>query len=129
MNNLAKCISEVIDFLKKSPGESSARWVKILQDIRTDLSSEPKKLEAISLFRQYFGGMGTLNDILFCEYNKNVPPHLSEEDANLIFAKLLDRCFRELKLINGTFFDRLYWRILEFVHKGELSPRIKNSFK
>jgi hypothetical protein len=72
--------------------------------------------------------MGTLNDLVFSSLNGNLPDNHTEAQANDEFGHLLDRCFRELRLINGSKIDRIRWRWLEWRHRRELPPRIRNAF-
>jgi hypothetical protein len=45
--------------------------------------------------REYFGGMGSLNDLVFCDVNDNIPTGYTAIEANTRLRALLDRIFRE----------------------------------
>jgi hypothetical protein len=99
-----------------------------LSVIRVGILKTNSRAKALAELESCFGGMGSLNDLVFCELNSNLPGDRTEAQANEEFGRLLDRCFRELRLASGSQIDRLRWWWLEWRHRGELPPRIKNAF-
>jgi hypothetical protein len=100
----------------------------MLESVRGGVLDANRKDAALGELGSYFGGMGSLNDLVFCFANGNVPANYTEVRANEEFGFLLDRCFKEFQLINASFLDRIHWWWLERRHDGELPPRIKNAF-
>jgi hypothetical protein len=49
----------------------------------------------------HFRGMGSLNDVVFCPENHNIPEGFTAGEANREIAKLLDRNFREASLFRS----------------------------
>ena len=128
-SRLARALQEVVVFLRAAPDSYSALWVERLVVLQNALSVPSRSGRALTELESCFGGMGTLNDLYFSDLNGSLSPGLSEAAANETFGRLLDQCFMELRLANGSTFDRIYWRWLEWRHSGELPPRIKNSFQ
>lgn len=123
-HRLIKAIDELMDFLAKA---NQKHWVNILSEIKNDLNHPDKRDNALKTLGQYFGGMGSLNDIWFSQ--KHAPQGYSPEQANLKLDKLLDNLFKEYKLFGVPLIGRILWKILEFKHKKDVPPRIKNAFK
>jgi hypothetical protein len=125
---LGQSLAELVDYLRASPGTDSAAWVQALSTIQAGILKPDGRAKALAELQSCFGGMGTLNDLVFSRLNGNLPDHLTEAQANEEFGHLLDRCFRELRLVNGSKIDRLRWWWLEWRHRRELPPRIKSAF-
>lgn len=75
----------------------------------------------------YFGGMGSLNDLVFCPENENAPTGYTMEDANRELERLLDRIYRCLSLYGVSAATRAAW--LRQENESELPIRIRASFR
>jgi len=66
-----------------------------------------------------FGGMGSLNDLVF-----------DTREVDQECGRLLDAVFRDMKLYFGTEQHRALWRKLEEEHKDdEIPPRVNHAFR
>jgi hypothetical protein len=115
----------MIRFLEEMKSE---HWVGILKAIDEQLSNPVTVELGRRALESCFGGMGSLNDLVFSEGNGNLPAGYTAEQANAEFYRLMDVLFRENRLASKGISDRLLWRYLEFKHRGELPPRIKKAF-
>jgi hypothetical protein len=73
-------------------------WESGLAGIQDRLGSPETRAAALKELvekREYFGGMGSLNDLFFCEANHNIPTGYTAGEANARLTSLLDRIFRE----------------------------------
>jgi Domain of unknown function (DUF6966) len=102
-------------------------WSTALHDVAQRIATGPDRDAALQELKGYFGGMGSLNDILFCETNRNIPAGSTAEAANGELDRLLDRVFRELCLLGVAPPDRKEWLALEA--EAELPPRVQNAFR
>jgi hypothetical protein len=126
VRRLLKSIGDLQDLLR-SGGMTS--WADRLEEVQEGLKSRATCAKAIEQLNSYFGGMGSLNDVCFHPMNKNVPAGLTPEQANGRLELLLNRIFRDLRLLNAPFPFRILWYWLEWKHRKELPPRIKNAFR
>ena len=104
-------------------------WSTKLREASTALADKNKQALTLRQFKDYFGGMGSLNDIYLSDINKNLPTGFTAREANKKLSRLLDRCFKEYRLLGAPLPIRMLWRILEWKHRGEIAPRIKNAFR
>jgi predicted component of type VI protein secretion system len=102
-------------------------WPQILQSVASRLWNNDSRQAALDELKKFFGGMGSLNDIFFCEQNQNIPAGYTEKDSNAELAHLLDKIFREASLFGASPEDRSEWSALEA--SSELPPRIQNAFR
>jgi hypothetical protein len=90
-------VSELIELLRAAHEDE---WVQLLEDARQRLARpEPTSREAaldILRSRSVYGGMGSLQDLVFSVYADNIPAGHSHESANRILRNLLSRLYREL---------------------------------
>ena len=114
-DELVRSLDALIDFLSR---QEQFKWVGILRGIRTDLQSQPTETEALSRLSDTFGGMGSLNDLVF-----------DGPGANQESGRLMDGVFRDMKLYHGTPGQRAEWLELEEEHKDEPPPRIKHALR
>lgn len=121
---LKLALAELILFLERT---NAKFWPAYLNDIADQLNNPKTIEEGRNKLEDCFGGMGSLNDLLFTEMNGNLPPGYSAEEVNHEFDLLLNSVFRERLASKGRW-DRLLWRFYEFKHRGELPPRIKKTF-
>jgi hypothetical protein len=75
-------------------------WVQYLEDARQglerpELTSRDAALDILRS-RSVFGGMGSLNDLVFSPYNDNVPAGYSYETANRALRDLLSLLHSEV---------------------------------
>jgi hypothetical protein len=112
-SELLRSLDALIDFLSK---QEEFKWGGILRGIQTDLQSQSTEAQALSRLSDTFGGMGSLNDLVF-------------DEADDEGGRLLDDVFRDMKLYYGTPEHHAEWKKLEEEHKGELPPRIKHAFR
>jgi len=125
----AKLIASIQDLIGLLRQTGSKYGVNELTGIVTDLVSEKQASNAGARLEQMFGGMGTLNDLIFCEENQNLPSGEKAGIFNKRYCQLLDRTFKEMRLRNEGVIARLHWAYLELRHRGELPPRIKKTFR
>lgn len=122
---LRTALAEAIAFLRTT---NSHHWTELLSEIDSKLAypstSEIGRRELASCF----GGMGSLNDLYFCNQNGNLPPGADSDVINQNFDRLMNSLYRENRLVGASLYQRLLWRFYEFKHRGELPPRIKNTF-
>src|ERR1051326_2368774 len=102
-------------------------WPSILQSIAVRIWSPENRDAALTELKRYFGGMGSLNDIVFCDVNQNIPPGYTGDAATRELDELLDRIFRRLCLFGASAADRAAWVVQE--KESVLRPRILNSFR
>ncbi len=127
--SIVKLKNAVEDLKKFLELTGSEFWIKRLDGIISKLSTDVSRSQGAKELKELFGGMGSLNDLYFCETNGNLPEHKSEKEFNARFSNLMDRVFKELRLMDSGFLARLKWTWLEFKHRGELTPRIKKTFR
>ncbi len=114
VRRLRSALENLVSFLEKNePGY----WASFLQDIEKKLEDPSTVLKARVDLNSCFGGMGSLNDLVF-----------SNEKLDFEFGKLCDEVFKENRLVSAGVLKRLRWELYEFTHRGEPSPRIKNAF-
>src|ERR1017187_280349 len=63
-SELLRSLDALIDFLSK---QEEFKWGGILRGIQTDLQSQSTEAQALSRLSDTFGGMGSLNDLVFDE--------------------------------------------------------------
>ena len=126
LNSLINSLQKVIDFFKVVP--NGEVWIKILSKIKLDIINHNSREDALKLLDNYFGGMGSLNDVVFTERNKNLPIGYTEKEANKKFEILLDKLFKDYKLLNGTILDKIKWEVNRFKNRKKLPTRILNAF-
>jgi len=119
-------ISALIQFLEPT---GSVFWVNELKEIESRLSDDLLINEAAHKFENMFGGMGSLNDLIFCQTNKNLPNGETEKEFNERFSSLMNNAFKELRLLDMGVLSRLQWMWLDCRNKGDLPPRIKKTFR
>jgi hypothetical protein len=133
INDLKYSLEKLIDFLRKSHEVSWAndleeQYHKILKAIEIkDLIGVEKYIETIT---PYFGGMGSLNDIVICRANRNVPRGLSGIMANRKLNKMLDDLFMWCFFwnIETNHAKKIYADYLR-THPNDLPPRMSRSVK
>jgi hypothetical protein len=128
VTKVISALSEVIDFISQR-GTPEKYWEKTLTDIKNGLLKKAKRKKALERLENCFGGMGTLNDIYFCETNKNLPKGTLEKDFNTTWNNLLDTLFKELRLVGASSKEREEWEKLEEECRNEPPPRIKKTFR
>lgn len=122
---LRKELVRLIRFFELSKAEF---WVKFLGGILQRLEDPMEREKARIDLDNCFGGMGSLNDLVLSVTNQNLPEGWSEEAANDHLNRLLNRVFKENRLVGKSRFDRFKWKLLEIKHRNDLPPRILNSF-
>jgi hypothetical protein len=110
---LSRSLDALIDFLSK---HEQFRWAEHLRSVRADLQT-PKETQALSRLSEFFGGMGSLNDLVF-----------EGAGADSEAGRLMDAVFRDMKIYHGGTEHRVQWAKLAAEHKGDLPPRIKHAF-
>jgi hypothetical protein len=98
---LISALSEVINFLDQC-GTAEKLWENNLREIKNELLNKETFDEALFKLKRYFGGMGSLNDIYFCETNKNLPKGAKIEDFNSKWKMLLSNLFKEIHLFGKS---------------------------
>jgi hypothetical protein len=106
---------------------NATHWNRILEPTSAGLGSETGRVGALEDLKRYFGGMGSLNDVVFCAENNNIPNGYTAEDANRELKNLLDRIFREASLYGAPDSARSEWLRLE--SGTELPLRVLNAFR
>src|SRR5215204_155636 len=110
VEKLRKAVADLIGFLAKM---KSAHWERSLKEIDERLG-DPSTVEmGRRELEDCFGGMGSLNDLYFCELNSNLPAGYSEQQVNAEFLRLINAVFRENRLASTGIFSRLLWRWYE----------------
>lgn len=109
---------ESIDALAKFLSRQGERiWAERLTEIRAGLATPQSEAKALFHLGEFFGGMGSLNDLVMDDAEKDTECGL-----------LLDAVFRDFKLFYATPGDRLAWKQLEQENKEGLPPRIRHAF-
>lgn len=111
---LSRSLGALIDFLSK---QEQFRWAELLRNVKADLQT-PNETQALSRLSEFFGGMGSLNDLVF-----------KGPGADSEASRLMDAVFRDMKIYHGGPEHRAQWAKLEEEHKGELPPRLKHAFR
>jgi uncharacterized protein DUF6966 len=124
LDQLTADLNRLQQLLAKSGGGG---WVSILQGIATRLWQPDTRAQALKELKEYFGGMGSLNDVYFCEENKNIPTGYTAEAAQQELNALLDRTFRGVSIFGGSAAERSEWA--EWEASSGLPPRIQNAFR
>lgn len=128
VTNIISALSEVINFLDQC-GTVEKNWEKTLIDIRDELFAKESRKKALEKLETCFGGMGSLNDICFCETNRNLPKDANEKEFNAKWNQLLDMLFKELCLAGKSPTERREWEKFEEECRNELPPRVKKAFR
>ena len=102
---LAASVQALTDFLRPTGSEF---WVKKLSEIASGLRSSDRADTTVTVLEGLFGGMGSLNDLYFCETNKNLPAGEDEKAFNEKFSRLMDQMLKELRLRNANLLNRLH---------------------
>lgn len=131
INDLIDSLEKVIDFLRKS---NEISWANDLEEQYSKIQKAFKKKDLTSMensvdtIKSYFGGMGSLNDIIICRANKNVPKGFSQIMANKKLEKLLDDVFMWCFFwnIETNNAKKIYLDYLR-THPSDLHPRISCS--
>ena len=123
---LRDALQEVINFLEQT---SEKYWANELRKIDKRLIDKEQREKALEDLDNYFGGMGSLNDLYFCEANENLPDGQSEKKVNAQLDKLLNVLYKKLSLLNASPITRAYWEWLEWRYRNEPPPRIKKTFR
>jgi len=110
-------------------GESSR--AASLQAIETDLGVPERRRLALSRLEEAFGGMGSLNDLwLAPPASKSSARDGRTADANRDLAKLLDSCYREVRLAHVPWWwCRPFWKFLAWRNRAGVPPRIRRAFR
>ena len=95
ISNLVTSLQRVIEFFSIIPNWKD--WTDILIKIKLGIIDGDTREEALKLLSTYFGGMGTLNDLVFCEGNRNIPDGYTEHEANKEFEVLLHKLYKDFK--------------------------------
>jgi hypothetical protein len=115
--NHEQSLDVFIDFLSL---HEDYRWASVLTAIRSGLQLPAAEIGALARLSILFGGMGSLNDIVF-----DRPEAQQKADG------LLDTIFRDMKLYHGVPADRAEWKTLEEQYKmiflQELNMRSEKS--
>ena len=111
---LEMAISELAAFLETN---GKGFWAEQLLEIKDRLDDRSKLNTSRIKLNSFFGGMGSLNDVVF-----------GDDELDSEFGKLCDRVFRENRLVGAGFFTRLRWRAYELAQPADLPPRIRNGF-
>lgn len=104
-------------------------WVPRLEALLLRLADPTSRGKAVAELRTLFGGMGSLNDIVLCEANGNLPPGWSEARANRRLGRALDTLFRESTLFGEPWGARVWWSFAARSLRPELPPRIRYAFR
>jgi hypothetical protein len=86
-----------------------------------------QRLSALEELKQCFGGMGSLNDIIFCEANRNIPSGYKAEAATIELDLLLDNIFRGASLFGASAGERTEWMRRE--RESRFPLRVLNAFR
>jgi hypothetical protein len=105
VTSVISALSEVINFLNQC-GTGEIFWQNNLIEIKNELLNKETFEEALFRLKNYFGGMGSLNDLYFCETNKNLPKNVNVEDFNLKWKTLLNCLFKEVYLFGKSEIDK-----------------------
>lgn len=91
-------ILERMSLLLRAANED--RWYEVVADALARVRSPWSTTQAagLSIIRSFFGGMGSLQDLVFSEKAGNVPEGYSPSDTNAQFQSDLHDLY---KLING----------------------------
>lgn len=94
---VATVLDRMTDLLRAA---SEDRWVRVVADATGRVLSPWSTTQAagLDIIRSFFGGMGSLQDLVFSEEAGNVPEGYSPSDANARFQSDLHQLY---KLING----------------------------
>lgn len=103
--------------------------MQILRDVENDLGDLEKRGAALRTLEGCFGGMGSLNDVYISEANGDVPAGMDAAQANVELSRLLDECYKELRLLNTPFWARALWRYLSWRNRKDVPPRIRRAFR
>jgi hypothetical protein len=125
IQRLRRTIAELVAFLRPT---NSTHWVERLTAIDRKLADPATVDIGRRELESCFGGMGSLNDLYFCDHNGNLPAGADPKVFNGHFDQIMDALFRENRLAGASLYQRLQWRYYEFRYRGDLSPRIKKSF-
>ena len=89
-------ISELTDLLRAA---NEASWVGHLDDAAARLKRpEATSREAgLDLLLSLYGGMGSLNDLVFSTYSSNLPEGYTEQRANREFRALKLRLYEQIQ--------------------------------
>ena len=110
-------------------------WASLLRDQESEIAEanrdgKPRRVKRrVKKLKQYFGGMGSLNDLVISKDNRNLHPQLSEEEADRRLGNLLDQLFMWCLFWN---YDRetalrTYQQLLQR-YPHELPPRVRHAF-
>lgn len=112
---LRRSLGELIDFLAR---HGQPDWAARLREVHGDLLVPTTEPAALQRLGDFFGGMGSLNDVGF-----------TDAELGRQLDRLLDAVFRDLTLYHGVPAHRQGWAELERQHQGEPPPRIKHAFR
>jgi hypothetical protein len=131
MTRLLRSIDRLISFFENvtMPGMNDHVWALALKDIREEIALPSTRTQGLNKLEACFGGMGSLNDYVFHTNNHNIPPNDDGDALQRKLDSLLDECFRELRLLNTSWWTRYYWYFMELRNRHALPPRIANTFQ
>ena len=116
-NLLAQRLDEAATFLEKSGSSSATSWADNLRRLRSELTNGARVNQALAELQTNFGGMGSLNDYVFCELNENLPAGWNVEQTNKEFRNILEECYKELQVLRSNSFAKAWWLGLEWWRK------------
>jgi len=114
VKKLESALDNLVLFLERN---KSNYWANTLRNIKEKLQSPTTINDARLELNSCFGGMGSLNDVVF-----------ADDKLDTEFGDLSDTVFKENRLVDAGVWKRLRWRLYEFAYSEELPPRIKNAF-
>jgi len=113
-NQLAQRLDEAATFLERSGSSSANSWADNLRRLLNEMADGARVNHALAELQTYFGGMGSLNDYVFCELNENLPADWNFEQANKEFQTILEECYKELQILRSNSFAKVWWLGLEW---------------
>ena len=130
--NLLESLAETSQFLDEC---GMKVWASLLRDQESEIAEanrdrKPRRIKRqVEKLKQYFGGMGSLNDVVISKDNRNLHPRFSEEEADRRLGNLLDQLFMWCLFWN---YDqetalRTYQQLLQ-QYPDELPPRVRHAF-
>ena len=126
-NDLTMLRANLISLEKLLASGGAYDWARRIGSVGERLAEPASVREALDELLSNFGGMGSLNDFMFCEANQNLPAGRTTREVNKELNQLLDRIFREASLYGTNESDRVAW--LSWEATSELPPRIARTFR
>ena len=93
---VASILERMISLLR---GAREDRWVEVVTDASSRVLSPWSTTQAagLDIIRTFFGGMGSLQDLVFSEEAGNIPEGYSPDEANARFQTHLHELYRLIK--------------------------------